>query len=207
MLPAETIILFMPAAILLALAPGPDNIFVLTQSAMNGRLAGVFVTLGLCTGLLFHTMAVSLGAAAILAGSGAAFTALKLFGAGYLLWLAFKAFRAGRADLAGAPPRASPTRLYLRGLVMNAANPKVALFFLAFLPQFADPARGALIMQLMMLGALMVVATILVFGSIALGGGVIGDWLRQRPGAQIWINRAAGVIFVGLALRLLTAQR
>lgn len=207
MLPFDTVLLFLSAAILLALAPGPDNVFVLTQSAMNGRLAGLYVTLGLCTGLLFHTIAVSLGVAAIFAQSDTAFTALKLCGAGYLIYLAYKAFRAGQSDLSGGQGRVPLRKLYLRGLIMNITNPKVAIFFLAFLPQFADPARGSLVLQLIALGALMAVATIVVFGGIALGGGTLGGWLRAKPGVQVWINRIAGAVFVGLALKLVTAER
>lgn len=207
MIPFETLTLFFGASVMLALAPGPDNIFVLTQSAMNGRVAGLFVTLGLCTGLLFHTTAVALGVAAIFQTSEIAFTLLKFAGAGYLLYLAYKAFRAGSSKIEGERAEASLKSLYLRGLIMNITNPKVAIFFLAFLPQFARPEFGPLIPQLMILGAVMALSTILVFGSVALGAGSLGDWLKARPSAQIWINRVAGLVFVGLAAKLITAQR
>ena len=174
---------------------------------MNGRMAGLFVTLGLCTGLLFHTIAVSLGVAAIFAQSDLAFTALKLCGAGYLIYLAYKAFQAGQTDMTGGQVGVPLGKLYLRGLIMNITNPKVAIFFLAFLPQFADPERGSLVVQLVLLGALMAVATISVFGLIALGGGTLGGVLRRRPGIQTWINRMAGIVFVGLALKLVLAER
>lgn len=203
----ETLTLFFGASVMLALAPGPDNIFVLTQSAMNGRVAGLFVTLGLCTGLLFHTTAVALGVAAIFQTSELAFTLLKFAGAGYLLYLAYKAFRVGSSKIEGERTEASLKSLYLRGLIMNITNPKVAIFFLAFLPQFAKPEFGPLIPQLMILGAVMALSTILVFGSVALGAGSLGDWLKARPSAQIWINRVAGLVFVGLAAKLITAQR
>ncbi|MBI1495162.1 LysE family translocator [Halocynthiibacter styelae] len=207
MIPFETLTLFFGASVMLALAPGPDNVFVLTQSAMNGRVAGLFVTLGLCTGLLFHTTAVALGVAAIFQTSEIAFTLLKFAGAGYLLYLAYKAFRAGSTAIEGERAEASLKSLYLRGLIMNITNPKVAIFFLAFLPQFARPEFGPLIPQLMILGAVMAVSTILVFGSVAIGAGSLGDWLKARPSAQIWINRVAGLVFVGLAAKLITAQR
>lgn len=191
---------------MLALAPGPDNVFVLTQSAMNGRVAGLFVTLGLCTGLLFHTTAVALGVAAIFQTSEIAFTLLKFAGSGYLLYLAYKAFRAGNTAIEGERADANLKSLYLRGLIMNITNPKVAIFFLAFLPQFARP-ELPLIPQLLVLGAVMACSTILVFGSVAIGAGSLGDWLKARPSAQIWINRVAGLVFVGLAAKLITAQR
>ena len=90
---------------------------------------------------------------------------------------------------------------------MNVTNPKVAIFFLAFLPQFADPARGSVPLQILLFGGLFIVATILVFGGVALGGGLLGAFLRRSPGAQIWLNRVAGIVFVGLAVRLAIAER
>lgn len=207
MIPPETLTVFFAAAVALALAPGPDNLFVLTQGALHGRRAGWLVTLGLCTGLVVHTAAVSLGVAALLKASPVAFTALTVAGALYLLWLAWGAWRAGAMRLdGGAPPAQPPGALYARGIVMNATNPKVAIFFLAFLPQFADPARGPVALQIVLLGAVFGVATLLVFGAIAWAAGFVGEWLRQRPGAQVAMNRIAALIFVGLALRLLLAR-
>jgi threonine/homoserine/homoserine lactone efflux protein len=161
MIPPETMSIFLIASVALALAPGPDNIFVLTQSALFGRPAGLLVTLGLCTGLLMHTAAVTLGVAAIVQASAFAFNALKAVGAGYLLYLAWLAWRASATSIS-TPRGAERSRrsLYLRGVVMNVTNPKVAIFFLAFLPQFADPARGALTQQLLTLGALFMLATL-----------------------------------------------
>ena len=200
--------LFVAASVALALAPGPDNLFVLTQSALHGRRAGLLVTLGLCTGLLVHTAAVALGAAAVLATSALAFTTLKLVGAGYLLYLALGAFRAGAEPLpASGAPSADGWRLYRRGIVMNVTNPKVAIFFLAFLPQFTDPARGGVAVQVMLYGALFIVSALAVFSAIAWGAGLIGGWLRRTPRAQVIMNRVAGAVFVALALRLAGATR
>ena len=145
MIPIETLATFFAASLLLALAPGPDNIFVLTQSAVHGRKAGLTVTLGLCTGLIVHTTAVAFGVAIIFQASAFAFTALKLFGAGYLVYLAWHAFRAAAETiLAERGNGLSSIKLYRRGILMNVTNPKVSIFFLAFLPQFADPSRGPL---------------------------------------------------------------
>ena len=206
-IPFDTLSLFSAAAVALALAPGPDNIFVLTQSALYGRRAGFLVTLGLCTGIMFHTAAVAFGVAAIFAASALAFNLLKVVGAGYLLYLAWGAFRAGATSVDGEGTGLSGGRLYGRGVVMNITNPKVAIFFLAFLPQFADPTYGSLSGQMMVLGALFIVVTFLVFGGVAWFAGFLGDFLRRSERAQIIMNRVAGVIFVGLAARLLTANR
>jgi threonine/homoserine/homoserine lactone efflux protein len=208
MIPVDVLGVFFVAAIALGLAPGPDNIFVLTQSALYGRLAGLVVMLGLCTGLIFHTAAVALGVAAIFRTSELAFTILKAAGAAYLIYLAVQAFRAGSSKLNGTAARAlSLAALYRRGILMNVTNPKVAIFFLAFLPQFADPARGSVPLQILIFGGLFIVATVLVFGGVALGAGSLGAVLRRSPSAQIWLNRLAGMVFVGLAVRLAVAER
>jgi threonine/homoserine/homoserine lactone efflux protein len=208
MIPMEVLATFFMASVLLGLAPGPDNIFVLTQSALRGRGAGLLVTLGLCTGLVVHTTAVAFGVAVIFQASAVAFTALKLFGAGYLLYLAWQAFRASAARIsAGRKNEMSYTTLYRRGIIMNVTNPKVSIFFLAFLPQFADPGRGSLTLQMLLLGGVFIASTILVFGSIALLAGSIGQWLNRSPRTQVFMNRAAGVVFVGLALKLATVKQ
>ena len=208
MIPLDTLIIFFSASVALALAPGPDNIFVLTQSALHGRAAGLLVTLGLCTGLLVHTAAVSLGVAAVFANSALAFNLLKTVGAAYLLYLAWRAFRAGKSQSQQkGTPRSSRRRLYGRGIFMNITNPKVAIFFLAFLPQFADPSRGPLALQLMSFGAIFIVATLLVFGAIALFAGLIGEWLKGSPRAEAVMNRVAGTVFAVLALRLAAVER
>jgi len=204
----QTLILFFGASVMLGLAPGPDNIFVLTQSTLNGPRAGILVTLGLCTGILVHTVLVAFGLAAIFATSDLAFTAVKTVGACYLLYLAWQAFRAKPEAIdSGEQPKAQGLKLYGRGIIMNVTNPKVAIFFLAFLPQFANPAAGAMAPQMIVLGLVFIVATLLVFGSVALLAGKLGDRLRKSPAAQIWLNRIAGTIFIGLAARLVFQTR
>jgi len=207
MLPFDVVMAFALAAFLLALAPGPDNIFVLTQSAMAGPRDGMLVVLGLCSGLAFHSAAVALGLAALLKTSAVAFTLLKFAGAGYLLFLAYKAWRAPVQTLGREAPRWRPIELYRRGLVMNVTNPKVAIFFLALFPQFTDPARGALIGQVALLGAVFAVVTLVVFGTIALLAGQLQVWLRRTPGAGVVINRIAAIVFVGLAARIALSER
>ncbi len=208
MLPIEIILPFLAAAILLALAPGPDNIFVLTQAALRGRIAGLAVVFGLCTGLIVHTLAVALGVAIIFQTSAVAFTLLKMIGAAYLVYLAYKAFRASATHIASEKTTQIPlSKLYVRGIIMNITNPKVSIFFLAFLPQFADPARGAIWVQMVMLGVLFIIATIVVFGTIALLAGTLGHWLNRSERAQMMLNRTAAVVFFGLATKLAFASR
>jgi len=203
MIPVDVLLLFVAASAALAIAPGPDNIFVLTQSALHGPKAGVLITLGLCTGLLAHIAAVTLGVAALLKTSAIAFTALKVIGAAYLLYLAWLSFRASssRIDAANSAPL-SGLALYRRGIFMNMTNPKVAIFFLAFLPQFADPTRGAVSIQIVVLGALFMVTAFVIFSVIAWGAGQLGAWLKKSTRAQIGIHRLAGTVFVLLACRL-----
>jgi threonine/homoserine/homoserine lactone efflux protein len=192
----------------LAFAPGPDNIFVLTQSALHGRKAGLLVTIGLCTGLLVHTAAVSLGVAAIFQTSALAFNILKMVGAMYLLYLAWQAFKAGATKIdESAELHMDLRKLYYRGVIMNITNPKVAIFFLAFLPQFADPVIGSITIQMMMFGGLFIIATLLIFGSIAWSAGFLGEWLKGSEKAQVIMNRIAGTVFAGLALRLAISER
>ena len=208
MLPLETLVLFFSTSVALAIAPGPDNIFVLTQSAVSGRKAGFYITLGLCSGLVVHTLAVILGVAVIFQTSALAFTALKLFGAGYLLYLAYGAFTAdsqfeSNADYQSPKPR----QLYVRGVIMNISNPKVALFFLAFLPQFTQPESGSLTLQLCLLGALFSLAALLVFNLIAFFSGELGERLAHSGKAQSILNKLAGTVFTGLAIKLILSER
>ncbi|MFJ1300199.1 LysE family translocator [Pseudomonadota bacterium AL_CKDN230030165-1A_HGKHYDSX7] len=204
----ELLIAFFGIAVLLALTPGPDNLFVLMQSALWGRRAGLWVVLGLCTGLLGHTAAVAVGLAAVFAASPMAFTVLKLAGAAYLLYLAWQVLRApvGTSATAGAP-RLNGAALYRRGIIMNLTNPKVLLFFFAFLPQFTRPDAGPMAVQIVVLGAVFMLATLLVFGAIAFFSGAFGQLLQRSPKAQRLLNRLAGIVFIGLALRLATASR
>lgn len=209
----ETLITFFGVSLLLGLTPGPDNLFVLVQSAQRGWRAGMAVVLGLCVGLVVHTAAVALGLAAVFAASAMAFTLLKWCGAAYLAYLAWGALRAPAAVASGAAPAAaagtapSARRMVVRGMVMNLTNPKVLVFFLAFLPQFADPARGPVALQLMVLGAVFILATLLVFGAIACFTGAFGALLQRSARAQTVLNRVAGLVFLGLAVRLATAER
>lgn len=210
----ETLLAFFGVSLLLALSPGPDNLFVLLQSARHGARAGMAVVVGLCMGLVVHTAAVALGLAAVFASSPMAFTVLKYCGAAYLAWLAWQAWRAPVAQADGARPQAGAAldaralrRMVARGVVMNLTNPKVLIFFLAFLPQFADPARGSLAPQIMALGCVFMLAAFLVFGAMACFSGAFGRLLQRSASGQRWLNRLTALVFVGLALRLASLQR
>lgn len=205
----DTTLGFFAIAVVLGLTPGPDNIFVLMQSISRGRRAGLLVMLGLCAGLCVHTAAVALGLAATFAASPTAFFVLKLVGAAYLLYLAWQAWRAPADSLQqqAAQPPVPALSLFLRGIAMNLSNPKVLLFFLAFLPQFVDGSAGSVGSQIVFLGACFILATLLAFGTIAFLAGSIGERLRRCERAQVALNRLAAAVFAGLAVRLVTASR
>ena len=211
MLSPESALAFFSLAIVLALAPGPDNLFVLMISAAEGRRAGFAVVAGLMVGVMGHTLAVALGLAALFAASATAFTVLKLAGAAYLLYLAWGAGRAPAmlvASDAGAPTHTPPwPRLMARGVVMNLTNPKVVLFFLALLPQFVQPGQGPVAGQIVWFGALFILAATLVFGAVVLAADALRTRLARSARAQRGLNRAAALVFVGLAARLALAQR
>jgi threonine/homoserine/homoserine lactone efflux protein len=208
MISLQTALTFCGAAVLLAWVPGPDNLFVLVQSALYGRKSGLLITLGLCTGLIGHTLAVALGVAAIFQTSQLAFTVLKVIGAAYLLYLAYRAFRAKPESLSEYGAQRKPLwQMYVRGIEMNLTNPKVALFFLAFLPQFTSPARGSMVLQMLTLGALFIVCALVSFAVIASLAGSLSQWLQRSRDGQTVLNRVAGGVFVALALKLATSHR
>lgn len=208
MIDHNVLLAFFTTSVILALSPGPDNLFVMAQSAQNGWKAGLFVTLGLATGLIGHTVAVAFGLAAIVHASAIAFTIIKFMGASYLIWLAWQALRAaastGQQELV---QQLSGGSLYRRGIVMNLTNPKVSLFFMAFLPQFADPRHGSMMVQFYQLGAVFILATILVFSLISTLAGGFGDKFRNSAPVQKAVHRAAAAVFIALAIKLALSER
>ena len=194
---------FVGTSLLLALAPGPDNLFVLAQSATCGAKSGLAVVAGLITGLVCQTLAAAMGIAAVVAATPWLFWAVRLVGAAYLLYLAVGAWRSGVSEahagtVAGNAP--SMASLWRRGVIMNVTNPKVQIFFLAFFPQFVTPGADGLqtVTEMVILGVTFMAATAVVFGSIALFAGSIADRLRT-PKVQMLLNRASAVLFVLLA--------
>lgn len=200
----DTLIAFLGIALIITFAPGPDNLMVLGQSLARGRMAGFGIAVGCALGCFTHVLWATLGVSAVLAASPMAFTALKLAGAAYLAWLGIQAIRSGgklAVSTQSAPAR--PWRKDVgRGFVANAINPKVGLFFLAFMPQFVHAEAGSATMQMLVLGLVFMLQTVVVFGAVAYMAGGIGRLLKRRPGVAPWLDRIAGVIFIGLALRL-----
>ena len=204
MIGIETALTFILSSILLSLSPGPDNIFVLSQSTLYGKKAGIFITLGLCTGLIFHTLLVTLGVAALLKTSEIAYNILKFSGAFYLIILAIQIFKS-KMNTFNSPKRDQlpSIKLYKRGIIMNIINPKVSIFFLAFLPQFTSKSQGNISLQLILLGGLFILSAFSVFSLIALTAGHFGEKLQQSIKMQMIIKYCTVVIFVGLAIKLM----
>jgi threonine/homoserine/homoserine lactone efflux protein len=199
---------FLVAAVLITVAPGPDNLMVLSLGVARGRRAGIAFGLGCALGCLSHTALAALGVSALIAASAGAFAALKLAGGLYLVWLGIQAVRNARpfGAAAAAPPCDSAARLFAKGLVANAINPKVILFFLAFLPQFVAAGRGGAAWQTLQLGLAFTLQAALIFGAIGWFAGGIGQSLQRRPAIGAWLDRLAGGIFVALGLRLIAAR-
>ncbi len=199
----DTLLAFLGISVLITLAPGPDNLMVIGQSLSRGRRAGLAFGLGCAAGCLTHIAWATLGIATLVRASAGLFLAIKLAGAAYLLWLGIQALRSGGSlrPAAGTPPQPWQRDLR-RGFVANALNPKVALFFLAFLPQFADPARGSVSLQMLILGLVFAAQTSLIFGTMACAAGSIGHLLARRPSIGPWLDRLCGALFIGLAVRI-----
>ncbi|MES9947150.1 MAG: LysE family translocator [Candidatus Thiodiazotropha sp.] len=204
----QNLLALFATAVVLALVPGPDNLFVLTHSALHGRVTGWYATLGFCTGLLVHTAAVSLGVAALFQTSEMAFNLLKIVGAAYLFYLAWRFIQRSNSRLPlQDQARLSPWSIYRRGIIMNVTNPKVSLFFLALLPQFTLPGAGPIVLQMISFGFVFILATLLVFGAIAELAGIISPWIKRSDVAQRTMHRVAAVIFCILAMKLLLAEQ
>ncbi|WP_343594182.1 LysE family translocator [Paracidovorax wautersii] len=199
---------FLLAAVLITATPGPDNLMVLGMGMSRGRAQGIAFGLGCALGCLSHTLLAVVGVSALIAASSWAFTALKWAGGAYLVWLGVQALRStGVARVqAGHAPTDSLWALFFKGMLANAINPKVVLFFLSFLPQFVVPAQGGVGLQLGLLGVLFTAQAALLFGLLGYFAGAIGGWLNRRPRAGLWLDRVAGAVFVGLGLRMILAR-
>jgi len=202
---------FLAAALLITLSPGPDNLMVLSLGASQGRRHGMVFGFGCALGCLSHTLLAVLGVSALIAASPLAFTALKMAGGLYLVWLGVHAIRSRGASLPaeGATPKgetASLGTVFRRGLVANAINPKVVLFFLSFLPQFVNPAHGHVSVQTGLLGILFTLQGAVLFGTLGYFAGTIGQQLRRRPTTAMWLDRVAGSIFIALGIKLAVSR-
>ena len=197
--------LFVAASLALIATPGQDNIYILTRGIAQGRAAALVSAWGVCTGVLVHTAFAALGLSAILASSALAFSVVKYAGAAYLVYLGLGMVlsRDGLAISEGDVARsASMRKIFLQGVTSCVLNPKVALFFLAFLPQFASAGAGGARLQFLFLGLLYVALAMVVTTLLALFCGTVGNWLRDRPGVAGSVGRAAGGVLVALGVRL-----
>lgn len=207
MLTPEQFLGFLTAAVLITLSPGPDNMMVLGAGIAKGRARGIAFGLGCAFGCLAHTLLAVIGVSALIAASPTAFTVLKTAGGLYLIWMGVGALRSrGGAQVADRLPDESARRLFFKGLLANAINPKVVLFFLSFLPQFVVAARGDANWQIASLGLVFTLQAAVLFGLLGYFSGSIGQWLNRTPRAGLWLDRVAGAIFVGLGLRLIVAR-
>jgi threonine/homoserine/homoserine lactone efflux protein len=198
---------FLCASMALTVSPGPDNIFVMTQGITRGRKAAIVTALGMCSGITVHTTAAAFGISAIFYSSAAVFNLVKYAGAGYLLYLACKAVRSSGATVPLNSENLPVAALFRRGFIMNVLNPKVALFFLAFLPQFVDPAGGQLPLQMVLLGTVFMLQAVAIFSLIGWFSGTVGRQLLAKPHLAKHFDRLTAGVFVGLGLKLVLAER
>ncbi len=203
------IALFVAASLVVIVAPGPDNIYVLTRGVAQGREVALASAWGMCSGLLFHTTLAAVGLSAILARSAVAFSVVKYAGAAYLIYLGVRALLS-KEEFASPEEEAPMARLrsfFLRGLTMNLLNPKVAVFFLAFLPQFASPETDGAAFRLIALGLVFALLSVVVFSAIALFSGILGDRLSKNPRFANALRWLTGCMLVGLGIRLALSGR
>src|SRR5688572_22224571 len=201
--------IFVLASLALIVTPGQDMIYVITRSLAQGRLAGVCSAVGVIIGILVHTALAALGVGAILHASESLFLALKLVGAAYLVYLGIRLLLSrGGIDVATGPgSRRSYLSLVWQGVLSNVTNPKIVLFFFAFLPQFVDPASAHPTRDLVFLGVLYALLGLPVKCAVGLAAGSLSERVLRNPGALAWVNRASGAVLVGLGLRLAAADR
>jgi RhtB (resistance to homoserine/threonine) family protein len=200
--------LFLAAGVLLNLTPGPDTVYILGRSIAHGREAGIASALGISLGSIFHTCAAALGLSAILATSAFAFTTIKLLGGAYLIFLGIKMLldRRKHLPLPSNFHRRTIAAAFRQGVFTNVLNPKVALFFLAFLPQFIDPASNVKVLSFLTLGLTFVTTGTIWCLVLAWFASAFSERLRENQTVGQWLNRAAGALFLFLGVRLATAK-
>lgn len=195
---------FLGACVLLVLAPGPDMAYLLGRTIAQGRRAGVLAVLGINTGAYVHLLATVLGLSALLAGSARAFTVFKWLGAGYLVWIGVQALlgRSGPLQLDGGGTGRSGATIFRQGFLSDVLNPKVSLFYLAFLPQFVQPGFGHPTLQLVFLGITLNVVALGLNLLLVLGADAATARLRTSGRLATFLNRALGSLFIALGIRL-----
>lgn len=208
MLSPEQFFGFLLAAVLVTLAPGPDNLMVLGIGIAKGRRQGMVFGLGCALGCLSHTLLAIVGVSALIAASASAFLLLKICGGAYLIWMGVKALRSagGSGGVELRETAGSLPGLFGKGVLANAINPKVILFFLSFLPQFVVAAHGRVGWQMAALGLTFTAQAALLFGLIGYFSGRLGHLLKRRPRLGLWLDRLAGAVFVSLGLKLIVSR-
>lgn len=208
MMDLSHVLSFLTVSILLTLAPGPDILFVIAQSMSNGRKAGIWTALGLASGVIVHTLAAALGITAVLYSSAFAFQLMKYAGAAYLLYLAYQAIREGNSPLAAAAvSKQSGFKLYRTGILMNVLNPKVSLFFLAFLPQFITPGTGEEPFQMMVLGVVFMLQAVALFSLVAVCAGLFANKLLGKPRLGKYVNYGKALLYAAIGIRLVLSEK
>jgi threonine/homoserine/homoserine lactone efflux protein len=197
----STIWLFLAAGVVLVIVPGPNVLYIVTRSVHQGRSAGVVSALGVETATLLHVAAATLGLSAILASSAMAFSVVKFAGAAYLIYIGVRTLLSrDHAGVIAAPAPMDLSRIFWQGMVINALNPKTALFFLAFLPQFVDPARGSIGTQTLILGCLLALLGLTSDVLYALAAGSAGAWLKGNGRFQAAERWVSGTVYIGLGV-------
>ena len=201
----ETLISFMLATLALAVSPGPDNIFVLTQSIVNGKKYGLATVYGLMTGCIIHTTLIAFGVSEIIKRNESLFFTIKLLGAAYLLYLAYQVFKSN-SDIVFSTDNVqqkSTSQLFKTGFWMNVLNPKVTIFFLAFFPQFLFSEEISTVIQFYVLGGLFILVSFIVFSSIALLAGSVSSFIKENKKAGVFLKWLQIVVFVGIAFLIM----
>jgi threonine/homoserine/homoserine lactone efflux protein len=202
-----TLLYFLTASVALTVAPGPDNLFVMTQGITRGRKEAIVTALGMCSGVSIHTTAAAFGVSALFYSSALAFNVVKYAGALYLLYLAWRTVKQRSAiRLAGADDRPLGA-LFRRGFIMNVLNPKVAMFFLAFLPQFVPADSRHFTLEMLLLGFVFMLQAVVIFCSIGWFSGSIGSYLLARPRCVRYFDGVTAGVFASLGIRLALTER
>ncbi len=205
----ELLIAFVGATAALAISPGPDNIYVLTQSITNGRKYGLATVAGLISGCIVHTTLLAFGISAIIKQNDKIFFSIKLFGAAYLFYLAYQVFKSdARLDLSeDGVPKKRLTQLFRQGFIMNVLNPKVTIFFLAFFPGFLFSQDMSTVVQFYVLGVLFMLVSAIVFSLIAVLASMISEYIRKNGKVGIYLKWLQIIVFVGIAAYLLLSNK
>ena len=200
---------FITAAVLLNLSPGPDIAFILGQTVRGGRRSGFAAMFGIWTGAFGHVLMAAAGLSAVLATSALAFSLVKWVGAAYLIWLGIAALRSGGGSFISDNVKTSPQLMpvFRQGILIALLNPKVAIFFLAFLPQFVVSGAGPIWAQLFLHGCLIIVVAALIEPPLVIAGERLTSTLRGNARFGLWLDRSLGAVFVALGLRLALADR